>query len=75
VITLARVTVTVRYTLREIESGEVVANGSTSATTNYQTSNQAFANLRAREDAEARAASAAAETVRVEVAGVLAARL
>jgi LPS-assembly lipoprotein len=74
-ITLVRVTVTVRYTLREIASGDVVASGSTSATTNYQTSNQAFANLRAREDAEARAASAAADTVRVEVAAALAARL
>jgi LPS-assembly lipoprotein len=66
------VTVTVRYTLINLDTGEVIKNGTASAETRYQVSNQAFANLRAREDAEEKAAIAAAETVRVQISAALA---
>ena len=72
-IPLTRLTVTIRYSLVELESGEVIVSGSASADTSYQQSNQGFATERAREDAEARAARAAAESVRLEIAAALAA--
>ena len=68
------VQVTVRYTLLDIASGEVIESGSSMAETRYQLSNQAFANLRSKEDAEQRAAIAAAEMVRLEIASALAVR-
>jgi LPS-assembly lipoprotein len=72
--TLGRVSVTVDYALIEIASGAGVASGSASAATSYRISNQAFATLRAMEDAETRAARAAAESIRVEIAAALALR-
>jgi hypothetical protein len=68
------VSVTVDYALIEIASGAGVASGSASAGTSYRISNQAFATLRATEDAETRAARAAAESIRVEIAAALALR-
>ena len=70
--TLGRLSVTVRYTLIEIASGASIASGSASAGTSYRISNQAFATLRAVEDAETRAARAAADSVRLEIAAALA---
>jgi LPS-assembly lipoprotein len=66
------VRVTVRYTLIEIATGTVIKSGSALADTRYQQSNSAFANLRAREDAQQRAAIAAADQVRLEVSAALA---
>ena len=70
-VALVRLSVTVRYALIEVESGDVVTSGTASADTSYHLSNQGFANLRAREDAEARAARAAADKIRLEVATAL----
>jgi len=70
---LTRLAVTVRYTLIELGSGAVIASGTASVETSFQLSNQGFANLRAREDAEARAAVAAADRVRLAIISALAA--
>jgi hypothetical protein len=53
-------------------SGASIASGSASADTSYRISNQAFATLRAIEDAESRAARAAADSARLEIAAALA---
>lgn len=66
------VAVTVRYSLVDIATGAVIENGSASAETRFQQSNQAFANVRARTDAEDRAATAAADQVRVRISAALA---
>lgn len=66
------VTVTVRYTLIDIATGDVIENSSARGETRYQVSNQAFANLRAKANAEERAAIAAAETVRLQISLALA---
>lgn len=66
------VRVTIRYTLMDIATGEVIRNGTASAETRYQRSNSAFANERARQDAEERAAIAAADTVRLQISAALA---
>ncbi len=66
------VSVTIRYTLMDIASGHVVRSGSASAETRYQQSNSAFANVRARENAQERAAIAAADTVRLQISAALA---
>jgi LPS-assembly lipoprotein len=68
------VAVTVRFTLIEIATGDVVEVGTVTAETRFERSNQAFTNLRAREDAQQRAAIAAADMVRLEVSAALAAR-
>ena len=68
------VSVTVRYSLVEIAKAGVVESGVVRAETRFQQSNQAFANLRARSDAEERAAIAAADLVRLEVSSALAVR-
>jgi LPS-assembly lipoprotein len=70
--TLGRLSVTVQYALIEIASGASIASGTASADTSYRISNQAFATLRAIEDAESRAARAAADSARLEIAAALA---
>ncbi len=66
------VSVSIRYTLMDIATGEVIRSGSASAETRYQASNSAFANVRAREDAQERATIAAADTVRLQISAALA---
>lgn len=66
------VRVTLRYTLLDAATGDVIDNGAVTAETRYQRSNQAFANLRSREDAEERAAIAAAEMARLRIASAIA---
>ncbi len=68
------VRVTVRYTLVELATGSAIHTGTVSAETRFQQSNQAFANLRARSEAEERAAVAAADLARVEISSALAVR-
>lgn len=68
-------TVTVLYSLAEIATGQVAANGRVSAAAEYEELNQAFANLSAREAAEERAARAAADLVWQALALALSARL
>ena len=62
----------VTYTMTENVSGKVLANGTVYRTASYDFSSQRFANLRAARDAEDRAAKAAAEDIRLQLATVLA---
>lgn len=70
----AGVTVTVRYTLVEIAGGTTVDSGTVSVQTRYTRSNSAFANVRAEQDAEQRAAVEAARQLALDIAAALAAR-
>ena len=67
-----RVGVSVRATYRlvEIATGRVVTSGTAASSTSYQRAApaQAFAEVRARRDAEDRAAATAAERIRLQVA-------
>ena len=69
------VSVTARYTLMVIATGEIIVNGTVRTETRYTRSNQAFANLRAEEDAQERAAREAAERIELDIAAALAARI
>ncbi|WP_181703440.1 LPS assembly lipoprotein LptE [Chthonobacter albigriseus] len=71
--TATLITLTVTYTLTEIETGRVVTTGTASSTASYDVSSQRFANLRAKRDAEQRAARKVAEDIRTRLATVLAA--
>jgi LPS-assembly lipoprotein len=68
------VIVTVRYTLVEIAGGATIDGGTLSVATRYTRSNSAFANVRAEQDAEQRAAIEAARQVALDIAAALAAR-
>jgi LPS-assembly lipoprotein len=68
------VTVIVRYTLVEIAGGATVDGGTVSVETRYIRSNSAFANVRAEQDAEQRAAVEAARQLALDIAAALAAR-
>lgn len=63
----------VTYTLSENVTGRVVTAGSVYKTASYDFSSQRYANLRAARDAEDRAAKAAAEDIRLQLATALAA--
>lgn len=66
--------VTVRFSLVEIGTGQIIAQGSRRAETRYTRSNSEFANVRASEDAQQRAAVAAADLVRIAIESAMAAR-
>jgi LPS-assembly lipoprotein len=63
--------VAVSYELTELTGGRVVARGVATGVAAYDSFNQAFANLRARQDAEDRGASAAADEIRIRLAAAL----
>lgn len=65
--------VAVSYELAEIKSGRIVARGVATGVASYDRFNQAFANTRARRDAEDRAASSAADDIRLRLAAALSA--
>ncbi|MEL6751422.1 MAG: LPS assembly lipoprotein LptE [Pseudomonadota bacterium] len=72
--TAAKVTLTTSYSLIEIASGQVVANGGNTTVAAYDRTSQSFANSRARRDAEDRAAKQSAERVQLALARDLVAR-
>ncbi|MCX5494801.1 LPS assembly lipoprotein LptE [Kaistia dalseonensis] len=63
-----QVTVSVRYELTEIASGRSIVRTIGRGVASYDRSNQNFANVRARLDAENRAALAAAEEIQLRLA-------
>lgn len=67
-------TVAVVYSLADIATGQVAASGRVSASAEFEALNQAFANLSAQQDAEERAARAAAEIVWQELSLALSSR-
>ncbi|BCP55780.1 hypothetical protein K32_43970 [Kaistia sp. 32K] len=68
------VTVTVAYELKEISSGKVILRSLNRGVASYDRSNQAFANQRARIDAEDRAAQAVADDIQLRLSAALATR-
>lgn len=69
---LVSVRVRVSYDVIERSTNRQIARGNASASASYTQLNQAFANDRARRDAENRAAESAADDIRLRVATVLA---
>jgi LPS-assembly lipoprotein len=70
----ATVTVTVRYSLVELATAAVLGTASLSVSTRYIRSNSAFANVRADQDAEQRAAVEVARQLARDIAAILATR-
>jgi len=66
------VTVTVAYELKEIATGKVILRSLNRGVASYDRSNQAFANQRARIDAENRAAQSVADDIQLRLAAALA---
>jgi LPS-assembly lipoprotein len=66
------VTVTVAYELREIATGKVILRSLNRGVASYDRSNQAFANQRAKIDAENRAAQSVADDIQLRLAAALA---
>ncbi len=66
------INVSVSYELTEIATGRIVTRGVARGAAAFDRSNQIFANTRAREDAELRAAGAAADDIRIRIAAALA---
>jgi LPS-assembly lipoprotein len=66
------VTVTASYTLTPIGSDEVLLRETARGTASYDRSNQNYANIRAKLDAENRAAAAAADEIRLRLASAIA---
>ena len=62
------VTVTASYTIIENSTGDVVLRQTARGTASYDQYSQNFANIRARRDAENRAAAQAADEIRIRVA-------
>lgn len=67
-------TMNTTFVLSDIASGATLTTGKSFATASYDFSNQRFANLRAKRDAEARAAKAVAEDIQARIAGYFATR-
>jgi len=67
-----QVTVTVRFELKEIASGRIILRSSSNGVASYDRSNQNFANIRARIDAENRAALQVSEHLQLRLAIALA---
>ena len=70
--TAATLHMTGSYVLTELSTGKVVAKGSRTIPASYDQPNQEFANLRARRDAENRAARELAELLRLDIGQKLA---
>lgn len=68
------VTVSGTFILSEIGTDDTLLTGSSGATATYDFSSQRFANVRARKDAEERAAREMAENIAVRIAAYFAAR-
>jgi LPS-assembly lipoprotein len=66
------VSVTVSYSLTKIGSDDIILRETARGTASYDRSNQNFANIRAKLDAENRAAAQAADEVRIRVAAATA---
>jgi LPS-assembly lipoprotein len=66
------VTVTATYEITKTGSTAVIATGTARGSASYDRMNQVFANVRARVDAENRAAVAAADNIRLRVAAAVA---
>ena len=66
------VTVTATYEITKAGSTDVIAKGTARGSASYDRMNQVFANVRARVDAENRAAVAAADNIRIRVAAAVA---
>lgn len=66
------VTVTVAYELKEISTGKVILRSLNRGIASYDRSNQAFANERAKIDAQNRAAQSVAEDIQLRLAAALA---
>lgn len=64
--------VTVRYTLRAVADGKVVDTGEVSTQVSYDDSGQAYADIMAAQDAQARAASDAARRIQLRLAAYMA---
>ncbi len=62
----------VRYTLVNLATNKPVTTGTALGVADYDRSNQAFANVRARRDAEDRAAASAADQMRLAISATLA---
>lgn len=70
--TAATLTMTGSYVLTDAATGKPVVNGTRSITSSYDQPTQEFANLRARRDAENRAARELAELLKLDIAQRLA---
>lgn len=66
------VTVTVSYTLTKTGTDDIVLRETARGTASYDRSNQNYANIRAKLDAENRAAASAADEVRIRLAAATA---
>jgi LPS-assembly lipoprotein len=66
------VTVAVTYEVSKIGSNEILVRSTSRGTASYDRVNQVFANVRAKIDAENRAAAVAADTIRLRLAAVAA---
>ena len=66
------VTVAVTYEVSKIGSDEILVRSTSRGTASYDRVNQAFANVRARKDAEDRAAAVAADDIRLRLAAAAA---
>lgn len=73
-VTASRVILSGTVTLTDIAEGTEIASATRIATASYDETRQEFANLRARRDAEDRAAAALAEQFRIVIAAALARR-
>jgi len=67
-------TMNATFVLTDIASEKTLTTGKSFATASYDFSNQRYANLRARRDAEARAAKAVAQDMQARIAGYFATR-
>jgi LPS-assembly lipoprotein len=68
----ARTTVTATYALKDAETGEIIKSGSRFADAQLDLPSQSFAQTRARQESEDRAAHSAAALVRADIAAALA---
>lgn len=65
------VSLTVTYTLTEIATGQVIVSDNVYTTNSFDVTSQRYANLRAEQDAEDRAARAAAADIRLRLSSAL----
>ncbi|MBD1546535.1 hypothetical protein [Roseibium aggregatum] len=67
-------TMNTTFVLSDIATNKTLMTGKSFATASYDFSNQRFANLRAKKDAESRAAKAVAQDIQARIAGYFATR-
>ncbi len=67
-------TMNTTFVLSDIATRKTLMTGKSFATASYDFSNQRFANLRAKRDAEERAAKAVAQDIQARIAGYFATR-